>query len=142
MVKLRDSRVEHPRQEHHRGLVLKPAKVRQGLELILQPFLVVERILVRVAPGDSRHGVQPSGDERLGDARHVRVQHGRRLALEVGHGRDEPGPQREEVIDAAAGPLPRLQTRQRELGDELDPLLISIHRDELAELIIRLETTQ
>ena len=131
LVKLGDRRVQHAHQERDGGVVLEPAQVRERLELVLQTFLVVQRVLLRLAPSHRGDAVQPGGYERLRDARHVRVQHARRLTLEIRHAADQPGPQREEVIHTRGRPLPRLQRGQRELSHRVDPLLIPGHSDQL-----------
>eukprot|EP00982_Pelagococcus_subviridis_P009864 30952-Pelagococcus_subviridis.AAC.12 len=138
-VKLRDRRVDQRREELNRRLVPEPAQVRQRLELILKRLLVVERVLLRGSRRHRRHRVDSRRDERLRYARHVRVEHRRRLALEVRHRRYQSAPQNEKVIHRRRRPLPRLQRRQRELGDVLDPGLVPVHGDELAELIVRLQ---
>mmetsp|Transcript_2916 Transcript_2916/g.12563 ORF Transcript_2916/g.12563 Transcript_2916/m.12563 type:complete len:319 (-) Transcript_2916:855-1811(-) len=142
LVELRDRRVEHAHQERDRSVILEPTQVRERLELILQAFLVVQGVLLGLASRNRGDAVQPGGYERLRDSRHVRVQHARRLALEVRHARDQSRPQRQEVIDARGRPLPRLQRGEGKLSHRVDPGLVPRNRDELRQLVIGLQPGQ
>ena len=50
-------------------------------------------------------------------------------AFQIRSGTHKPGPQPQEVVHTATGPLPRLQRVDCELSDQLNPFYVVVHAD-------------
>mmetsp|Transcript_14457 Transcript_14457/g.43724 ORF Transcript_14457/g.43724 Transcript_14457/m.43724 type:complete len:269 (-) Transcript_14457:1004-1810(-) len=133
--------VHEGQQEVGSGAVLEAAQEGDGIQLVRHLLLVVQGVLP--APLHRRcHAVQPAGDVGLVDARHVGVQQGGGVALQVRHAADQARPQAQQIIHAARRPLPAAQAAHRQVRHQLDPLRIPVHPDQLRQLVVGFEAAQ
>ena len=139
------ARLEEGENVGGQRLELESAERRHGLKLLRELLLVVERVvelggIVRHEQGaDELHSRR---DERADHLRDVFFKARRRVALQVWHGRDEPGPEREKVVHRVGGPLPVEEGLDREFGDGVQPLGVAVRLHELGELVVRLEPSE
>ena len=91
-------------------------------------------------PDNHSHGLQPGRYVSVSDFGRVGLQQVRLRGLDVGDAGDHPLPEAEQVVDGVGRELPHVQRFDGELGDQLDRLWVVVDGDELAKLVVGLQT--
>ena len=102
---------------------------------IIYNFDSIEKV-----PNHNSHWFQPRRDVGLRHFRRVGLQKMGFRGLDVGDAGDHPLPEAEQVVDGVGRELPHVQRLDGELGDQLDRLWVVVDGDELAKLVVGLQT--